>query len=556
LQIRQSPTYIRNVPELCAGCHRDGASAARRYLGPEDHIIEHYSMSIHGKGLTESGLTVTAVCTDCHTAHRELPAADPDSSVHEEQIASTCGRCHDGIYEQFNESIHSRQGNPDYVQLRGMPELPHCNDCHSSHTMARTDLPGFQLGIMEQCGHCHEEITESYFETYHGKASALGDTTKAKCYDCHGAHEILPPHDPGSLLYEDRIVETCAQCHEGAHTQFAGYLTHATHNDPERYPALYYAFIGMTTLLIAVFAFFGAHTLAWLPRSWKLRKQYKEELSAIAPAEKQFLRFTSFQRALHLTVILSFFGLAITGMILKFSHMGWAQFLSRMVGGAETAGWIHRVCAIATFSYMGLHLWDVGRRFKRSGKSARQFLFGHDSLVPKPADVREFWATIKWFVGKGPVPHYGRWTYWEKFDYFAVFWGVVIIGSTGLCLWFPELFTHVLPGWSINVATIIHSDEALLATGFIFTIHFFNTHFRPEKFPLDPVIFTGRMRVRELMHDRPRLYARLVESGELERRMVEPAPQFFERVVMGFGFTALAIGFTLIALIVYAMFIA
>ena len=86
-------------------------------------------------------------------------------------------------------------------------------------------------------------------------------------------------------------------------------------------------------------------------------------------------------------------------------------------------------------------------------------------------------------AGRGP--QYGRWTYWEKFDYFAVFWGIAVIGSTGLMLWFPEFFTRLLPGWLINVATIIHSDEALLATGFIFTVHFFNTHLRPEKFPMD-----------------------------------------------------------------------
>ena len=114
-------------------------------------------------------------------------------------------------------------------------------------------------------------------------------------------------------------------------------------------------------------------------------------------------------------------------------------------------------------------------------------------MVPTWRDVREFSATMTWFFGRGPRPRYGRWTYWEKFDYFAVFWGVMIIGSSGLLLWFPEFFTHVLPGWTINVATIIHSEEALLAAGFIFTIHFFNGHLRPEKFPMDPVVFTGRM---------------------------------------------------------------
>ena len=96
----------------------------------------------------------------------------------------------------------------------------------------------------------------------------------------------------------------------------------------------------------------------------------------------------------------------------------------------------------------------------------------------------------------------------------------MVIGSTGFVLWFPELLTRVLPGWSINVATIIHSDEALLAVGFIFTIHFFNTHFRPDKFPMDPVIFTGRTTVEELEHDKPGEYEELVRTGRLEEHLV------------------------------------
>ena len=118
------------------------------------------------------------------------------------------------------------------------------------------------------------------------------------------------------------------------------------------------------------------------------------------------------------------------------------------------------------------------------------------------------------------APDFGRWTYWEKFDYFAVFWGIAVIGSTGLTLWFSEFFTRLLPGWTLNVATIIHSDEALLATGFIFTVHFFNTHLRPEKFPMDIVVFTGRMTIEELRNDKPAEYEALVQRGELEKHLV------------------------------------
>jgi cytochrome b subunit of formate dehydrogenase len=556
--VRESATYSRNVPALCARCHREGAQAAVRYFGPEEHIIEHYQMSIHGKGLLESGLTVTATCTDCHSPHKELPASDPESTVSRENIVATCGHCHDGIYEQYEHSVHSSDENPDYDQrrVRGMPELPQCNDCHTSHTMARTDLPAFKLGIMEQCGKCHEEVARTYFDTYHGQASALGDTTRAKCYDCHGAHDTRSVDDPQSRLSWSNIVATCAQCHPGSHRRFAGYLTHATHHDPNKYPALYYTFWGMTFLLVGTFGFFGLHTLAWLPRSWRLRRELRAELEAIAPEGKTFVRFATFYRRMHVVVILSFFGLAITGMMLKFSYTWWAGVLFKVLGGTDGAGWIHRICAVVTFGYFLAHLWDLADSYRKSNKSLREFVFGRDTMIPKWSDAREFIHTIKWFFGWGPRPNYGKWTYWEKFDYFAVFWGVAVIGSTGLCLWFPEFFTRFLPGWAINVAKIVHSDEALLATGFIFTIHFFNTHFRPEKFPIDPVVFTGRMTLRELKHDKPRWYAELVARDELERYLGAPASALFTRVAKLFGYTALLVGLMLVLLIIYAMLFA
>ena len=125
-------------------------------------------------------------------------------------------------------------------------------------------------------------------------------------------------------------------------------------------------------------------------------------------------------------------------------------------------------------------------------------------------------------------------------------------------LWFPELFTIVFPGWAINVATIVHSDEALLAVAFIFTIHFFNTHFRPDKFPMDPVIFTGRVGVDELKHDKPEEYREFIAEAtpeELERRIAGPADPRLSKAAKIIGFTALTIGLTLIGLIVYTMLV-
>jgi cytochrome b subunit of formate dehydrogenase len=243
-------------------------------------------------------------------------------------------------------------------------------------------------------------------------------------------------------------------------------------------------------------------------------------------------------------------------MILKFSYAGWAKLLAHLLGGFEAAGLVHRFCAVLTFTYFGLHAYDLVKQRRASGKTWRQFIAGEESMLFNRRDLHELAGSLKWFFKRGPRPEYGRWTYWEKFDYFAVFWGVAVIGGTGLLLWFPEIFTHVFPGWAVNVATTIHSDEALLAVSFIFVVHFFNTHFRPEKFPMDTVIFTEGMPLEEFQRDRPREYRQLVESGELAQMMMpSPAPRdvrFWRRL----GFTALTIGLVLIGLIVYAMLFA
>ena len=264
-------------------------------------------------------------------------------------------------------------------------------------------------------------------------------------------------------------------------------------------------------------------------------------------------RFKPFERNLHLMVIFSFLGLALTGMILKFSYTVWAQVLSKFLGGFDATGWIHRFCAVVTFAYFGLHIFDLFRKRRASGKGWRQFLFGPDSMLFSWHDLTELLQSLKWFVGRGQRPPYGRWTYWEKFDYFAVFWGVAVIGSTGLILWFPEFFTRFMPGWMVNVATVIHSDEALLATGFIFTIHFFNTHFRPEKFPIDTVVFTGGMPLEEFKQDRPREYRELVESGRLEEMLMPPPSPMMAKIWRRFGFVALTVGLILIGLIIYSV---
>jgi hypothetical protein len=278
----QSLTFPTNVPDLCAECHREGEKAALRYRGPERQIITRYTESIHGKGLLQSGLTVTATCTSCHTAHRILPQKDPNSTVNRANLPTTCGICHQGIRRQFERSVHST------LVTKTSKPLPVCNDCHTAHSIQRVGEAGFRMAIMQTCGHCHEQLAEAYFDTFHGKVSRLGYTKTAKCYDCHGAHDILPVSDPRSRLSSANVAHTCQQCHAGATRRFAGYLTHATHHDPQKYPALFWAFWGMTSLLVGTFLVSAVHTLLWVPRALEMRRELQaEELPPAPPAGRQ-----------------------------------------------------------------------------------------------------------------------------------------------------------------------------------------------------------------------------------------------------------------------------
>ncbi len=271
---------------------------------------------------------------------------------------------------------------------------------------------------------------------------------------------------------------------------------------------------------------------------------------------KQFLRFIRLNRVLHIVMIVSFMSLALTGMTLKFSYTTWAVILAHLFGGFESAGYVHRLAAVMMFGIFVAHIVELFKMKKREHKTLRQLIFGPDSMMFNKKDWKDFIGSMKWFLGKGPRPKFGRWTYWEKFDYFAVFWGIFVIGSTGLTLWFPEIFTLVLPGYFLNIATIIHSDEALLAVGFIFTVHFFNTHLRPEKFPMDLVVFTGRMDLEEFKHDKPAEYEELVKNGTLEENLVEPYQPIVIKAVRIFGYTALTVGFSIVIWIIYAMLFA
>lgn len=266
-----------------------------------------------------------------------------------------------------------------------------------------------------------------------------------------------------------------------------------------------------------------------------------------ASQERYALRFGRVDRTLHGFLMLSFLGLALTGMPVLFSDAPWARTMARVLGGFTVTHVAHRVFAAIMIVVFAIHISRLVARV--AVKKDYSIFWGPTSLVPQPKDLMDMYRHMLWFVGAGPRPSFDRYAYWEKFDYFAVFWGMAIIGGSGLMLWFPEAFARVVPGWVFNIALLVHGEEALLAVGFIFTIHFFNSHLRPGKFPMDMVIFTGRVSEHELREERPAEYARvaatLVDAGAPSARS-----WLIGRVI---GTTAVLIGLTVVALIIYAV---
>jgi len=563
----ESPVYKMNLHKTCAKCH------TLKHI-PEEFKMKYpeaasqYQESIHGKALLVKGLIVAPSCNECHGVHDIKRAVDKTSPINHANVAKTCGKCHVNVEATYNKSIHGQ------LLAKGDSRGPNCISCHSAHQIETPGGKHFKAGSDLICGKCHEDRLEHYRDTYHGKAMALGKANNASdvaaCYDCHGHHDVQKISHPESRLSAANIVNTCKQCHAGATESFTKFAPHANPMDRKNYPVLHVIFLAMTGLLVFTFTLFGAHTIFWLFRSIYLymhdSKTFREAKVKIEEDDEQFTRFEPFERFLHLLVVSSFLLLTLTGMPLKFYHTDWAKAFFSFFGGPGVARTLHHFGAVITFVYFALHLSDTLRHFwihrgflkdpdTKKYKLGRLFkAMSHpDSLIPTLQDWKDFVAHNKWFFGKGPKPQFDRWTYWEKFDYLAVFWGVFAIGVSGLIMWFPEFFSRLFPGWVINVAHIVHSDEALLAAGFIFTVHFFNTHFRLEKFPMDTVIFSGRIAKSELLHERKRWYDRLVSEGRLDATKVKDEWNNWKQIARTFGYAFFGIGLMLLVLIIYAM---
>jgi len=529
----------------CSSCHAD--------------VTEQHSESVHA----QMGLS----CVACHYSIHTVKGGETSK----QSEVDACSACHDA--ETYSASVHGQavaSGNSDSAS---------CADCHGVHdviSLSNADTKTERKFGTSVCIKCHDnaemmerndvrtDVVYTYLGSYHGKSYKLGyPELTATCADCHGSHAVLKKDNPASSINDDNRAQTCGACHEGSTYLFGQFYSHGNYHDFDRYPVLVITFWAMTTLLVSTFAVFWLHSILWMIRGIKENKEKKEALAKgeahihIPDGHKLYRRFERRHIFMHLLVIISFLLLSITGLPIKFSSQPWAQVMIDILGGTANAALLHRVGAVITFVYFSMALvLSFHFLFIRKDIPGMwlQRLFGPDSLMPTFRDVRDVTGMVRWFLGKGPKPTFERWTYWEKFDFIAVFWGMFAIGGSGLMLWFPEFFGMFLPGWVFNVATIVHSDEALLATGFIFSVHFFNTHLRPEKFPMDFVVFNGEMEKEEFVEERGDQWRRYEEQGITEQFLKpKKSSPVYNIALRVFGFIAVAIGLTLFVMIVISM---
>jgi cytochrome b subunit of formate dehydrogenase len=477
--------------------------------------IDSYMKSVHARPNLMDQSKTNATCYDCHDAHNIGTIGSAVRAEHRKHNPEVCGRCHAEQKDEYKGSVHG------HAAQEGTPEAAVCSDCHTPHSIDSPEKDPIKLLITENCGTCHAQQVKTYQASYHGQVVKLGYTHTAKCFDCHGSHGVMDVDDPASSVHPDNRLETCRKCHEDAPAGFLGFHAHGDAEDFENYPEMWIAKRFMEILIIGVFLFFWTHMLLWIFREWRDRKQGKGYVpDPDKPEQVYFRRFSLGWRIAHGLLAIAVMALVLTGTAVLFSAEGWAQWLMQVIGGPKVAAVIHRTAALTFIVLFFGHLFVVAYNIYKA-KGRFQWL-GPTSMVPTWQDIKDIGRMFKWFFGFAPRPNFDRWSYWEKFDYWAPFWGMFIIGLSGLMLWFPTVTASFLPGWIFNIATIVHAEEAILAAVFLFTVHYFNVHWRPDKFPMDIVMVTGAVPLEEFKHEHGLEYERLKASGELEKYLVKP----------------------------------
>lgn len=260
---------------------------------------------------------------------------------------------------------------------------------------------------------------------------------------------------------------------------------------------------------------------------------------------KMFIkRYSKIERVFHLWIVLTFLNQAATGFSRLFIATTWGHKLTGILGGYKIAFSLHKVGGILMITGFLAHIVYLLTKIDR--KNLIKSIFGPDSIVPNLKDIQHLWQRTLCFFGFGSLPKIDRWAYWEKFGYWGVFWGIPLLGTTGVMLMYPLLVCRIMPGWLLNIAALLHRAEAILAMSFVFIIHFFFGNFSPSKFPMNEAMFSGSVTMHELVEEKPAWAERLRQEKKLELVTTKP-PAFWYRVLYFiFGYAALATGFYLL----------
>lgn len=520
----------------CLSCHGQpdfampGADGQMRSLSVSS---DHFAGSVHG----------SLACIACHTTITAVPHTNPPRTPEQwrREIPTLCGTCHATALNDYLYSVHGRQ-----LSVGGNLGAAVCTDCHTTHAVGDPQSAEIRIAISKQCGTCHADAMASYQETHHGKLLALGYAETATCADCHRGHAILAAGNPGSSVSSANLLGTCRNCHQDATAGFATFEPHATTDDFARYPSTWLAAKGAWAMIFGVFGICWLHSALWFYRELRDRQQRRprpqvrtDALSQIAePAVK---RWSAAWRFAHMVFAVSVILLVMTGLPLLFPDATWAPVLERLMGGPAIVGIVHRVAAVVMIGGFAVHFGYVAIYLGRHWRTISWF--GPYSILPTLQDGRDLVAMVKWFFGAGPRPEFDHWSYPQKLDYFGSFSGVALLGVTGAVLWFTTLTASYLPGWAFNVATVVHGHESIFAAGYLFTVHYFVNHWRPDKFPVDIVMFTGSMPLEEFKREYGVEYARLRQTGEMEKYLVQ-APSLPMRLgakIVGLGLVAVSL---------------
>lgn len=509
---RQSHVHPINLPTTCRNCHTD-VDLVKKHFILRDAPIKMYESSVHGQA-TKKGLYVAAACNDCHsakdekgqpTAHRILSPADPQSTIYRFNIPDTCGKCHKYITEDYWDGIHGQ-----YVK-QGSADAPVCTNCHGEHGIIS---PSNRLSSVsasrlaeETCAPCHESVLlnekyglpggklASYIDSYHGLKSKAGDATVANCASCHGSHRILPSSDAQSSIHPNNLRNTCGECHPGISAQLAQTKIHETATGLRTGWADFFRKLYLWLICLTIGFMLLHNGVDWI--------RHVRNMRVMATVQ----RLSASETAQHWVLMLSFIVLVITGFSLRFSEAAWVKLLFGWQGGFEARGNIHRVAAVVMVAGS---IWHVFYLMRARGRH-----WFKDMMVAW-VDVRQFSQNIGYMLGlRSESPRYGRFSYMEKMEYWALVWGTVIMTGTGVLLWFDNYFVDKwgLSKGLLQVMLVIHYYEAWLAFLAILVWHVYGTMFKPGVYPMNPAWLTGKMPKEMYMHEHPggpRLKARAI----------------------------------------------